>query len=137
MKYGRVLLADGHLGVLGGVHSLLEALFETVVMVADERSLIDAVTTLRPDLVVVDLSLPREGEVNIARYLLQQHPDVRVIVLSVHDEPTVVQQMLDAGVAGYILKRSVATDMVPAVEEVLRGGVYISAAAIKSPSDSK
>jgi two-component system secretion response regulator SsrB len=128
VKHGRALLADGHLGMLGGAHSLLEALFETVLMVADERSLVDAAATFRPDLVVVDLSLPREGEANVARRLLERHPDLRLIVLSVHDEPTVADQMLSAGVAGFVLKRAAATDLVPAVEEVRRGGVYVSAA---------
>src|SRR5262245_49232001 len=128
MKYGPVLLADSHLGVLGGVHSLLDALFATVLMVADERSLMEAVTTFKPDLVVVDLSLPREGEANIARRLMGCHPDLRLIVLSVHDEPTVVEQMLSGGVAGFVLKRAVATDLISAVKEVLEGGVYVSAA---------
>ena len=125
MKHGRVLLADSHLGMLGGVHSLLDALFAAVLMVADERSLLEAVTTFKPDLVVVDLSLPRGGEANIARRLLGRHPDLRLIVLSVHDEPTVVGPMLSAGVAGFVLKRSAATDLIPAVEEVLRGGTYV------------
>ena len=128
MKHGRALLADSHLGMLGGVHSLLDALFETVLMVADERSLMEAVTTFKPDVVVVDLSLPREGEANIARCLMQRHPGLRLIVLSVHDEPTVVSQVQDAGAAGFVLKRATATDLVPAVKEVLRGGVYASAA---------
>src|SRR5262249_15002922 len=121
MKHGRALLADSHLGMLEGVHSLLDALFETVLMVADERSLVDAVATFKPDLVVVDLSLPGEGEANIAKRLMQQHPELRLIVLSVHDEPTVVSQVRKAGVAGFVLKRAAATDLIPAVEEVLRG----------------
>jgi DNA-binding NarL/FixJ family response regulator len=125
MKYGRVLLADSHLNMLGGIHSLLDALFETVLMVVDERSLEDAVTALKPDLVVVDLSLPREGEANIARRLMGRHPGLRLIVLSVHDEPTVASQMLNAGVAGFVLKRSASTDLIPAVKEVLRGGTYV------------
>ena len=125
MKKGRVLLADRHLGVLGGVHSLLDDVFETVLMVADERSLEDALATFKPDLVVVDLSLPGDGEANIARRLLEQHPELRLIVLSVHDEPTVVSQMLSAGVAGFVLKRVAATDLIPAVQEVLRGGTYV------------
>jgi DNA-binding NarL/FixJ family response regulator len=125
MKAGRVLLADSHVNVLGGVHSLLEGLFETVLMVADERSLMEAITTFRPELVVVDLSLAGEGESNIARRLLGRHPDLRLIVLSVHDEPTVVEQILSAGVAGFVLKRSAATDLVPAVKEVLGGGTYV------------
>jgi DNA-binding NarL/FixJ family response regulator len=125
MKSGRVLLADSHLNVLGGVHGLLEGLFETVLMVADERSLMEAVATFEPDLVVVDLSLPGQGEANIARRLLGCHPDLRVIVLSVHDEPTVVDQTMSAGVAGFVLKRRAATDLIPAVKEVLRGGKYV------------
>jgi DNA-binding NarL/FixJ family response regulator len=128
VKHGRALLADSHLGMLGGVHSLLDALFETVIMVADERSLMEAVRTFTPDLVVVDLSLPRDGEANVARRLMACRPDLRLIVLSIHDEPTVVGQMLSAGVAGFVLKRSAATDLIPAVEEVLRGQVYVSAA---------
>jgi DNA-binding NarL/FixJ family response regulator len=125
MKHGRVLLADSHLGMLGGVHSLLDTLFETVLMVADERSLVVAATSFKPDLVVVDLSLPGAGEANVARRLMERHPDLRLIVLSVHDEPTVVSQMLSAGVAGFVLKRTAATDLIPAVEEVLRGGTYV------------
>lgn len=132
MKHGRALLADSHLGMLGGVHSLLDALFDTVLMVADERSLMEAVMTFKPDLVVVDLSLPREGEANIARCLMQHDPDLRLIVLSVHDEPTVVSQVRNAGAAGFVLKRSAATDLIPAVEEVLRGGTYVCP-ALKKP----
>jgi DNA-binding NarL/FixJ family response regulator len=114
--------------MLGGVYSLLDGLFETVLMVADEASLLDAIAISRPDLVVVDLSLPREGEANIARRLMERHPDLRLIVLSIHDEPTVVSQMLGVGIAGFVLKRAVATDFIPTVTEVLRGGVYVSPA---------
>jgi DNA-binding NarL/FixJ family response regulator len=124
-KYGRLLVADSHLNMLGGVHGLLDALFETVLMVADERSLEDAVTTFKPELVIVDLSLPREGEMNIARQLLAHHPDMRLIVLSIHDEPTIVSQLLSSGVAGFVLKRAAATDLIPAIKEVLEGGTYV------------
>src|SRR5439155_24700997 len=89
MKYGVVLLAGSHLSLLQGVHSLLDALFETVLMVADERSLIEAIETFKPELVVVDLSLRGAGEANVARRLMGRHPDLRLIVLSVHDDPTV------------------------------------------------
>jgi DNA-binding NarL/FixJ family response regulator len=125
MKHGRVLLADSHLGMLGGVHTLLDSLFETVLMVADERSLEDAVATFKPDVVVVDLSLPRAGEANIARRLMSRHPGLRLIVLSVHDEPTIASQLLSAGVAGFVLKRRAATDLLPAVKEVIRGNTYV------------
>jgi DNA-binding NarL/FixJ family response regulator len=122
--------------VLGGVHSLLDALFESVLMVADERSLVDAVTTFRPDLVIVDLSLPGEGEANIARRLMSLYPELRLIVLSVHDEPIVVGQMLSAGVAGYVLKRAAATELIPAIKEVLQGQIYVSAAVQQARNGS-
>src|SRR5207302_10305118 len=89
VKHGRVLLADSHLGMLGGVHSLLDALFETVLMVADERSLMEAVTRFAPNLIVVDLPLPGDGDANIARRLMEGYPKLRVIILTVHAEPTV------------------------------------------------
>src|SRR5205823_671564 len=120
----------------GGVYSLLDALFETVVMVADERSLLEAVTTFKPDLVVVDLSLRRDGETNIARRVMERHPGLRLILLSVHDDPTVSDQMLGAGIAGFVLKRNVATDLIPAVQEVLRGGTYVCPASLKRLADS-
>src|SRR5262245_12604196 len=133
MKTGRVLGGDAHLNMLEGVHGLLETLFETVVMVADERSLIAAVATFEPDLVIVDLSLPvTEGE-NIARQVRDRYPSVRVVVLSIHDEPVLASQLLHVGVAGVVLKRSAATDLIPAVSAVLKGGVYISQSIWSDP----
>src|SRR5262249_41008691 len=125
MKAGRVLLADSHLNMLEGVHSLLETLFDTVVMVADERSLIDAIATFLPNLVVVDLSLPVAEGANIARQLQARYPALRILVLTVYDEPAVARQLLQAGVAGVVLKRTAAMDLLPAVQEVLRGGTYV------------
>jgi DNA-binding NarL/FixJ family response regulator len=128
MKQNRVVLADSHLNVLGSVHSLLDGLFETVLMVADEHSLVDAVATFQPELVVVDLSLPCVEEANVGRRLKTRYPDLRLVVLSVHDEPTVVGQLMDVGAAAFVLKRSAATDLLPAIQEVLRGGTYVSPA---------
>jgi DNA-binding NarL/FixJ family response regulator len=128
MTYGRVILADSHLGILGGVHSLLDASFDAVLMVADERSLVEAIEKFKPCLVVVDLSLPDSGEANIVRRLSRSHPDVCLIVLSVHDEPTVANEVRSAGAAGFVLKRSAGTELLPAVREVLRGGTYVSPA---------
>jgi DNA-binding NarL/FixJ family response regulator len=122
-------LADSHLNLLSGVHRLLEALFESVLMVADERSMMEALAKFAPSLVVVDLSLSDSGKANIVMRIHKSYPDVPLIVLSVHDEPTVVTQVQKAGAAGFVLKRTAATDLVPAVHQVLRGGVYVSPAA--------
>lgn len=124
----RVILADRHLGMLGGVHGLLHGLFEAVVMVADERSLADVVATLDPDLVVVDLSLAEGREPDIAGRILEHHTGLRLVVLGVDDEPTVAGRVLAAGAAGYVLKRSAATDLVPAVCAAVAGGTYVSPA---------
>jgi DNA-binding NarL/FixJ family response regulator len=125
-KPSRLLLADRHLGVLGGMHRLLHKLFETVVMVADEPSLRDAVTSLDPDTVVVDLSLPGGEEADLVGRLMEGHGELRVVVLSVHDEPEVAERIMEAGAAAFVLKRTAATDLVPAVRAALDGGRYVS-----------
>jgi len=128
MKIVRLLLADGHLNLLQGVHDLLEPLFDVIVMVADEGSLVDSIERMQPDLVIVDLSLPGGEGANVVRRLRSRYPGVAVIVLSVHDEPTVVSRMLEAGVAGFVLKRDAATALLPAIREVLGGGTYVGRA---------
>jgi DNA-binding NarL/FixJ family response regulator len=97
-------------------------------MVADETSLLEAVPRMEPDLVVVDLSLPVSGGVNIVLTLFSRYPGLRVIVLSVHDEQAALSQALDAGAAGFVLKRTAAVDLVAAVDAVLRGETYVSPA---------
>jgi DNA-binding NarL/FixJ family response regulator len=121
-----VLLADGHPNMLGAVRRLLEGKFAATVMVTDEPSLLEAVARMEPDLVVVDLSLPVAGGVNAVRTLLKRHPTLRVIVLSLHDEPPAIAQALGAGAAGFVLKRTAAGDLTAAVDAVLRGETYVS-----------
>jgi DNA-binding NarL/FixJ family response regulator len=131
VKYGRVLLADSHLNTLAGVHSLLEMVFDSVLMASDEASLLGAIGGLHPDLVVADLSLPcpsKEAGLNLATRLKAKFPSLPLIVLSVHDDPVVVTAIQSAGAAGFVLKRAVAVDLIPAVREVMAGRVYVSPA---------
>ncbi len=114
-----VLLADRHHGLTEGVRGLLETLFHTVVMVADEKSLSEIAVLLQPEVAVVDLSLARECKLRWLEQLHQRCPALRLIVLSVHDEPSVRQAALDAGAQGFVLIRSIATDLLPTVEAVL------------------
>ncbi len=127
MEHGCVILADRHQDMLEGIRGLLETMFETVVMVADKDSLFEAAESLEPDLAIVDLSLPISSEINIVRQIKDRFPDLRFIMLSVHDEPTVIREVLAAGSAGLVLKRAAGTDLIPAVEEVLEGHTYVSA----------
>lgn len=126
MRHGRVLLADTHLPMLQGVRSLLESLFSAVVMVADEGSLLETIERLDPDLVIVDLSMPVKDGTNVARQLMQRFPGLRLIALSVHDEPSVASQIRSAGIAGFVLKRTAGADLIPAIEAVLGGGSFVS-----------
>jgi DNA-binding NarL/FixJ family response regulator len=125
-----VLLADRHHGLIEGVHGLLQTTFTTVVMVADENSLVESAGRMRPTVVVVDLSLGSGGGFSWLRRLLARSPASKVIVLSVHDEPTVVQSALEGGASGFVLKRAIASDLLAAVDAVLAGQRYVSPAIL-------
>ncbi len=129
MRQGKVILADNHQNMLAGERTLLESMFETVFMVADEASLIEAAEKLSPDLIVADLSLPVTKEINIARRLKKAFPGIRLIILSVHDERTAINECIEAGASAVVLKRSAVNDLVPAVEAVMKGAVYVSPSA--------
>lgn len=129
MKNGRLLLADRHLGVLGGQQGLLQDLFDTVVMVSDEQSLMAAAEDRCPDLVIMDLALPSSAEPCLAERLLKSHPGLRLIVLSSHDESAVADRLMAEGAAGFIVRRTIGTDLLPAVRAVIAGGSYVSPAA--------
>jgi DNA-binding NarL/FixJ family response regulator len=113
-----VLLADRHHGLTEGIRGLLETAFGSVVMVADEASLIDAAGRLQPDLAIVDLSLAGDRGVGWLRRMRQRCPNLKVIVLSVHDEECVRRAALEAGADALVLKRLIATDLLAAVERV-------------------
>ena len=117
-----VLLADRHHGLTEGVRGLLESAFGSVVMVADEASLVDAAARLRPDLAVVDLSLAQERGLGWLRAVHERCPGLKIIVLSVHDEQSVRAAAVAAGADAFVLKRDVATDLMAAVDRV-RGSV--------------
>ena len=126
VKKGKVLLADKHQGMLAGIRDLLETRFEKVFMIADEASLLEAAEKIMPDLIIADLSLPVSKEVNIARRLKKVFPEIKLIILSIHDEPTAITECMEAGVAGFVLKRTAVNDLVPAIEAVLQNHLYIS-----------
>jgi DNA-binding NarL/FixJ family response regulator len=116
-----VLLADRHHGLTEGVRGLLQTTFGTVVMVADEASLLEVARRLRPGVAVVDLSLARDSGLGWLQALRRSCPDLGVIVLSVHDEQAVRRAAAEAGADAFVLKRAIATDLLPAVE-LVRGG---------------
>ena len=111
-----VLLADRHHGLTEGVRGLLETTFGSVVMVADEASLLEGAARLQPEVAIVDLSLARDSGLGWLRALRERCPDLKVIVLSVHDEESVRSAAIAAGADAFVLKRAIATDLLPAVD---------------------
>lgn len=121
-----VLLADRHHGLTEAVRGLLETTFDAVVMVADETSLFESAKRLKPTLAVVDLSLARSDSLQWLRRLRASCPDLKLIVLSVHDEPSVCHAAIEAGANGLVLKRHVATELLTAIDAVVAGQSYVS-----------
>ncbi len=122
-----LLLADRHQGLLEGIQGLLGSMFEAVVTVSDEPSLMEGVRRLQPTLAVLDLGLSVDG-LGALRRLRQAHPGQRVVLLSPHDAPVAAEAALRSGANGYVLKRTIAEDLVAAAEAVLAGGRYCSPA---------
>jgi DNA-binding NarL/FixJ family response regulator len=120
-----VLLADRHHGLTEGIRGLLETSFEAVVMVADETSLVETAERLRPTIMVADLALAPGENFGWLRRLLVRCPKSRVIVLSTHDELSVIKSALEAGAAGFVLKREIASELLDAVEAVLADKNYV------------
>ena len=126
MRHGRIIIADKHPNMLGGIRRLLEDEVETVLMVADEISLNHALENFNPDVVVADLSLPTSTGTNIAWVLKKNFPKIKVIILSAHDEKSVPDDVMAAGVEGFVSKPRAVIDLVPAIRGVLQGCKYIS-----------
>jgi DNA-binding NarL/FixJ family response regulator len=127
-----VLLADRHHGLVEGVRGLLETVFDAVVMVADETSLFESAGRLQPTVAVVDLSLARGESLQWMPRLRERCPTLKLIVLSVHDQPSVCRAAMQAGADAFVLKRVLGTDLLPAIDAVQAGRTYISHGAQES-----
>lgn len=128
MPSKRILLAETHQSFVGVVRLILKDTGCTMLTAADELSLVEAATNTWFDLVIADLSFPISSGGNVARLLHRLNPGLKAIILSVHDEPTVVEECIAAGAKGFVLKRTASTDLLAALETVSSGGIYISAA---------
>ncbi len=126
MKKTSVLLADRHPALVESIRDLLGTLFDTVVMVSDEKSLIETLDRFKPDLVVVDLAVSEAYAENVAALLHRHDPELKFIILSNHEGKEVMENCIASGASGYILKRSSARDLIEAVEQVQKGSTYFS-----------
>ncbi|HWB99033.1 MAG TPA: response regulator transcription factor [Bryobacteraceae bacterium] len=122
----RLLLADDHAMVAEGLRKLLETDFDLVGMVENGRDLLEAAERLRPDLILLDISMPLVNGIEAARQLRRTLPGTKLIFLSMHGEPGYVSEALRLGAAGYVLKRAGAGELLQAIRHVLAGGRYLS-----------
>jgi len=120
------ILADRHTGLCEGVRGLLETAFQTVYTVADTDSLRDGAKRLMPNLILLDLSLTEGDSPRMLRSIHDLSPNSRVILLTLHDQPAVARLALAAGAHGVVLKRSLGSDSLNAVDAVMRGETWVS-----------
>ena len=126
MTRARVILADDHQLFAEGLKALLADEHEVVAIVGDGPSLLEAVRDLSPDVVVADVSMPELNGIECVRKLRDSAPDVKVVLLTMHEEADLAAAAVRAGAAGYLLKHGGATDVLDAVRRALEGEVMVS-----------
>jgi DNA-binding NarL/FixJ family response regulator len=126
IRRARLLLADDHTLVVEGIRKLLESDFDLLGTVEDGFALLRAAEQLRPDVVLLDISMPRMNGIEACRQLIKLTPEVRVIFLTMHAEVAYVEESLRAGGVGYLLKRSAASELTGAIHTVMRGKTYVT-----------
>jgi DNA-binding NarL/FixJ family response regulator len=126
----RIVLADDHPIVLSGLRNLLsqERNFKLVGEATSGAEALKIIRESKPDLVVLDISMAEPNGIAVSRRIGQELPSVKVLILTFHEDRAYLQQAIDAGVGGYLLKRSAAENLVPAIRAVITGGLYVDPA---------
>jgi two-component system, NarL family, response regulator NreC len=123
----RILIVDDHAVVRAGITMLLNAEkgFEVVGEAGSAQEAIFAARSLSPDVILIDVVMPDQSGLDAMPILLHEHPEIKLLVLSMEDRPRYVSDAFAAGASGYILKEAVGADLVAAIHEVARGGRYV------------
>jgi DNA-binding NarL/FixJ family response regulator len=124
----RVLLADDHRLVAEGLKTLLAPEFDLVGVVEDGRALLEAARTLRPDVIVADISMPVLNGIEALAQLRQGGDRVPVVFLTMHRDVAYARRALEAGAAGFVLKHSAPVELVAAIRAALAGGTFLTPA---------
>ena len=136
MKKPRVIMADDHSLILAGLRRLVEAECEVVGTVEDGRTLVETAQKLRPDLILLDISMPLLNGLEAARQLHKLVPESKLIFLTMHASPTYATEAFQAGASGYLLKRSAASELSQAIQSVMQGQQYLTPLITKDVLDS-
>jgi DNA-binding NarL/FixJ family response regulator len=126
MARPRVLLADDHILLLGAFEKLLAEDCEIVGQVSDGRALVDAAQKLKPDLIVLDISMPLLNGLEAARQIKQQMRSVKLVFVTMNEDADLAAEALRSGASAYLLKRSAASELATAIREVMQGRSYIT-----------
>src|SRR5579862_4255427 len=123
----RVMIADDHAILRSGLKMLINAQadMEVVGEAANGEQAIQSVRETRPDVALMDLTMPPAGGTPAIREITKAFPRTRVLVLTMHDDPAYLRAVLAAGAAGYVLKRSVDAELLAAIRAVHRGGTFV------------
>ncbi|HYJ45447.1 MAG TPA: response regulator transcription factor [Pyrinomonadaceae bacterium] len=126
MGRARILLADDHKGMRDRVVRLLGREFEMLEPVGDGRAFMEAAYRLKPDVCLLDISMPIINGIEAAARLKESGSEAKIIFLTIHEDTDFLVAALKAGANGYVVKPRMATDLRPAVKEVLAGRTFIS-----------
>ena len=121
-----MLLADDHALILGAFEKLLAGECDIVGQVGDGRALVAAVETLNPDVVVLDISMPLLNGLEAGRQIKQKSRNVKLVYLTMNEDPDLAAEAFRAGASGYLLKSSAASELTTAIREVAQGRSYIT-----------
>jgi two-component system, NarL family, response regulator NreC len=123
----RILIADDHGVIRAGLRALLSGLpdLEVVGEAVDGRDTLRKSMELKPNIVIMDLSMPEMGGVEATRQLAQIASDIRVLILTVHEDESLLKEVIRAGASGYIIKRAVEDELIHAIRVVARGDMYV------------
>jgi DNA-binding NarL/FixJ family response regulator len=133
----RIVLADDHPVVLNGLRNLIQA-EDDLDLVGEASTGLAALKVIReqrPDVAVVDISMPELNGIMLSRRIAEEIPSIRFLVLTLHEDRAYLKQALEAGVLGYVLKRSAAENLVQAIRAVVIGALYVDPAIADRMSD--
>ncbi len=130
----RILIADDHGVIRGGLRALLQAEpdFEIVTEARDGTEALDLARQMEPDVILLDLSMPELDGIEVARRLKETGSRVRALILTVHEDESLLQEAIEAGAAGYIVKRAAESELIDAIRAVARGDLYIHPAMTRA-----